>query len=87
MSGPAALDEIGSAPVVTPLCDGPRVQNYSDVIQPEARRMHVLPTSELTAPDVALEACARFDADVAEPGICAGCGWLDDEHRVLDAAA
>ncbi len=49
--------------------------------------MRVLPTSELTAPDVALEACARFDADVAEPGICAGCGWLDDEHRALDAAA
>ena len=49
--------------------------------------MRALPASELTAPDVAFEACSAFDGDPSEPGICAGCGWLDDEHRVLDAAA
>jgi len=49
--------------------------------------MRAVPTSDLTAPDVAFEACATFDGDPTEPAICAGCGWLDDEHRVLDAAA
>ena len=46
-----------------------------------------LPTSELAAPDVAFEACDTFEADAAESPICAGCGWLDDEHRLMDAAA
>jgi len=49
--------------------------------------MRVLTASELTAPDVAFEACDAFDADTVEPAICAGCGWLLDEHRALDAAA
>jgi hypothetical protein len=44
-------------------------------------------TSELTAPDVAYEACDTFDADLAEPGICTRCGWLDDEHTAPAIAA
>jgi hypothetical protein len=44
-------------------------------------------TSDLTAPDVAFEACATFDADLAEPGICSRCGWLDDEHVAPAVAA
>ena len=42
--------------------------------------MRVPPSNDLPAPDVAVEACATFDGDPAEPGICAACGWLDDEH-------
>jgi hypothetical protein len=49
--------------------------------------MRVLQISELIAPDVAFEACDAFDADLAEPGICAGCGWLDDEHPTTDIPA
>jgi len=49
--------------------------------------MRALPTTELPAPGVAFEACENFDSDVTEPGICAGCGWLDDEHTVVPAAA
>ena len=44
-------------------------------------------TSELTAPGVAFEACDTFDGDVAEPGICSRCGWLDDEHGAPAIAA
>ena len=44
-------------------------------------------TSELTAPGVAYEACATFDADVTEPAICSTCGWLDDEHVAPAIAA
>ena len=29
---------------------------------------------------VAYEPCVGFAPDAAEPGICAGCGWLEDEH-------
>ena len=72
---------------VTPLCDGLPDRNYSGVIRPEALTMRVLPASELSAPDVAFEACETFDADAVEPEICAGCGWLLDEHRALDTAA
>jgi len=72
---------------VTPLCDGLPDPNYSDVIRPEAEAMRALPTTELPAPGVAFEACETFDGDVTEPGICAGCGWLDDEHTVVPAAA
>jgi hypothetical protein len=49
--------------------------------------MRVQPTSELPAPDVAFEACAEFDADPVEPGLCARCGWLDDEHTAPAVAA
>jgi hypothetical protein len=49
--------------------------------------MRVLPTSELMAPDVAFEACETFDAEETEPGICAGCGWLDDEHTAVGVPA
>jgi hypothetical protein len=30
---------------------------------------------------VSIEACTRFDADADEPGVCACCGWLEDEHE------
>ena len=49
--------------------------------------MRVQPTSELTAPGVAFEACPTFDAEETEPGICARCGWLDDEHVAAAIAA
>ena len=49
--------------------------------------MRVLPTNDLVAPDVAFEACPTFDADLTEPGICAGCGWLDDEHAAFGVPA
>lgn len=48
--------------------------------------MRARPSSELPAPDIAYEACDTFDADVAEPAICAGCGWLDDEHAAFGVA-
>jgi hypothetical protein len=49
--------------------------------------MRALPTTDLAAPDVAFEACHAFDPDLAEPAICAGCGWLDDEHAPPAVAA
>jgi hypothetical protein len=49
--------------------------------------MPVPTSSELTAPDVAFEACDTFDADLTEPGICTRCGWLDDEHAAPAIAA
>ncbi|MGZ4713715.1 MAG: hypothetical protein ACXVJZ_13020 [Acidimicrobiia bacterium] len=44
-------------------------------------------TSELAAPGVAYEPCPEFTASEAEPGICAHCGWLDDEHVAPAIAA
>ena len=44
-------------------------------------------SSELTAPGVAFEACAAFDGEETEPGICRHCGWLDDEHTLGALAA
>ena len=29
---------------------------------------------------VAWEPCLEFAADPTEPGVCAGCGWLEDDH-------
>jgi hypothetical protein len=49
--------------------------------------MRVPPGSELPAPDVAFEVCDAFDADPTEPGLCAGCGWLGDEHGASDIPA
>lgn len=34
----------------------------------------------LDAPAVLLEACSAFAALPDEPGICAACGWLEDDH-------
>jgi hypothetical protein len=30
--------------------------------------------------EVTYEPCPEFAASDLEPGICAHCGWLDDEH-------
>jgi hypothetical protein len=46
--------------------------------------MRVQTASELPAPDVAFEACAEFEADTAEPGLCSACGWLEDEHAAFE---
>jgi hypothetical protein len=53
----------------------------------EVTLMPALPTSDLSAPDVAFEACDAFAAEETEPGICADCGWLDDEHPTADVPA
>jgi hypothetical protein len=34
------------------------------------------------APAVDWEPCPDFTPDAAEPGVCAGCGWLEDDHVV-----
>ena len=41
----------------------------------------------LEAPLVLIDPCTGFSASAAEPGICAGCGWLDDEHAAPALAA
>jgi hypothetical protein len=34
------------------------------------------------APAVEWEPCPEFVTDDAEPGVCAGCGWFEDDHTV-----
>lgn len=34
------------------------------------------------APAVDWEPCPEFTADSVEPGVCTGCGWLEDDHVV-----
>jgi hypothetical protein len=31
---------------------------------------------------VSWEPCPEFAADPAEPGLCATCGWLEDDHEI-----
>ena len=38
---------------------------------------------EIEAPAVLLEVCGTFVADPEEAGICAACGWLEDDHVVV----
>lgn len=40
------------------------------------------PTEAAVAPAVDWEPCPEFGADATEPGVCAGCGWLEDDHAV-----
>lgn len=37
---------------------------------------------EIEAPAVLLEVCGAFVAGQDEAGICAQCGWLEDDHVV-----
>jgi hypothetical protein len=30
---------------------------------------------------VLAEPCLEFAAQFEEPGVCAGCGWLEDDHQ------
>ena len=41
----------------------------------------------LDAPEVLLEPCSSFAALGDEPGICATCGWLEEDHPSLVEAA
>lgn len=34
------------------------------------------------APAVAWEPCPEFVADETDPGVCADCGWLEDDHTL-----
>jgi hypothetical protein len=34
-----------------------------------------------SAPPVLAEACFDFAPELDEPGVCAGCGWLEEEHQ------
>jgi hypothetical protein len=36
--------------------------------------------NDFDAPAVLADRCDTFAADLDEPGICTGCGWLRDEH-------
>jgi hypothetical protein len=36
--------------------------------------------NDFEAPFVLADRCGAFTADPDEPGICANCGWLLDEH-------
>jgi len=36
------------------------------------------------APKVSYEPCTHFDAD--DDGICAGCGWMSEDHELPVAA-
>lgn len=36
--------------------------------------------NDFAAPTVLADCCDTFAGDTDEPGICAGCGWLHDEH-------
>ena len=33
------------------------------------------------APPVLAEACFEFTPEPDEPGVCACCGWLEEEHQ------
>ena len=37
--------------------------------------------NDFDAPTVLADRCGTFAGDPDEPGICAGCGWLRDEHH------
>ncbi len=39
--------------------------------------------NDFFAPTVLADRCDSFAGDLDEPGICAGCGWLRDEHPDL----
>jgi hypothetical protein len=39
--------------------------------------------NDFAAPAVLADRCGTFAADPDEPGVCAGCGWLADEHPDL----
>jgi hypothetical protein len=39
------------------------------------------PTPNRSAASVLVEACLEFEAEVDEPGVCAACGWLEEEHQ------
>ncbi len=41
--------------------------------------------SDFEAPFVLADRCGAFAGDPDEPGICATCGWLHDEHQDTDA--
>jgi hypothetical protein len=40
--------------------------------------------NDFVAPTVLADRCDCFAGDIDEPGICAGCGWLRDEHPDLE---
>lgn len=42
--------------------------------------------TDFAAPTVLADRCGTFIADPDEPGICAGCGWLRDEHPEVEVA-
>jgi len=45
-------------------------------------------TSGVPAPPVRLELCAAFRVDDASAWpICDACGWLEDDHPIVDADA
>jgi hypothetical protein len=52
--------------------------NYTRVIFREALMQEL--RNDFAAPAVLADRCDTFAAEIDEPGICAGCGWLRDEH-------
>jgi hypothetical protein len=45
-------------------------------------------TTAMAAPPVRTEPCADFCVDDAAHGpICNACGWLDEDHTLVDAGA
>ncbi len=44
------------------------------------------PRTDFAAPTVLADRCGTFVADPDEPGICAGCGWLREEHPEIEVA-
>ena len=47
----------------------------------------ISPSFEAMAAAIAYEPCLEFAPDAAEPGICDGCGWLEDEHSPAEVPA
>jgi hypothetical protein len=43
--------------------------------------------ADFAAPAVLADRCDTFAGDPDEPGICATCGWLADEHLEPDRIA
>ncbi len=46
----------------------------------QMRSTPTAPAETGLAPAVDWEPCPEFGTDPAEPGVCAGCGWLEDDH-------